>query len=75
MDMAALCHERRECESAIGFSRYAEATNDDGSAVDGPSRFESMYHRLCMPDSADSTRYEGLFRKLVTVRASACDSN
>jgi hypothetical protein len=48
-------------KALIGSSRYAAATNDDGRTGEGPSRFESMCHRLCAPDNAHSMRDAALF--------------
>jgi len=45
----------------MGSSRYADATEDDGWTSDGPSRSESVCHRLCTSDKADSRRDEVLF--------------
>ena len=48
-------------KALIGSSRYADATNDDGWTGEGPSRFESICHRMCTPDNAGSMRDKALF--------------
>ena len=61
MNMAELCHERRECESADRSSRYTDAP----TMSVGPARvvrvFESGCLRLWMPDNDNSVRGEPLF--------------
>jgi len=61
MDMVALCHERRECESAVRVFGNTGATNNYGRTGEDLSRFEFICHHLCTPDNAYSMRDEASF--------------